>query len=94
MAQTSESWKADDYTLTINGYITLLMNEHSRTSVLYRLDVLYKDNKMYFMNVTESMKTLIGESPAELGCPLKYLSADGNRKEDIRFPEDIYPSLI
>jgi hypothetical protein len=49
---------------------------------------------MYFMNVTESMKTLIGESPAELGCPLKYLSADGNRKEDIRFPEDIYPSLI
>ena len=72
--------------MIINGYITLLMNEHSRTSVLYRLDVLFKDNKMYFMNVTESMKTLIGESPAELGRPLKYLSADGNRKEDIRFP--------
>ena len=69
--------------MIINGYITPLMNEHSRSSALYRLGVLYKNYKPYFMGVTESIKKRIEESAEELGRPVRYLSSAKMRKEDI-----------
>ena len=69
--------------MIINGYLNPLMNEHSRAGALYQLDVLYKDYKAYFSHVTESIKTCIENSAAELGCPVIYLSSAKKRKEDI-----------
>ena len=69
--------------MIINGYLTPLMNEHSRTNALYQLGVLYKDYKAYFSAVTDSIKARIEESSAELGRPVQYLSSAKTRKEDI-----------
>ena len=69
--------------MIINGYLTPLMNEHSRAGSLYQLGVLYKDYKAYFMTVTESIKTRIEEKAAELNRPVQYLSSAKICKEDI-----------
>ena len=69
--------------IIINGYLTPLMNEYSRAGSLYKLGVLYKDYKAYFMTVTESIKTRIEEKAAELNRPVQYLSSAKICKEDI-----------
>ena len=68
--------------MIINGYLTPLMNEHSRAGALYQLGILYKDYKTYFMSVTESIKSRIENSAAEPGRPVKYISTAKIRKED------------
>ena len=69
--------------MIINGYLTPLMNEHSRAGALCQLGVLYKDFKPYFTSVTESIAKQIEGSASELGRPVIYLSSAKERKEDV-----------
>lgn len=46
-----------------------LTSEYSRPSALSQLNVLYKDFKTYFLNITESIKSHIEDSASELGRP-------------------------
>ncbi len=68
--------------MIINGYLTPLMNEHSRAGALYQLGVLYKDFKTYFTSVTESITKQIEDSAAELNRPVIYLPSAKERKEN------------
>ena len=69
--------------MIINGYLTPLMNEHSRAGALYRLGVLCKDFKPYFTSVTESIIKQVEGSAAELNRPVLYLPSAKECKEGI-----------
>ncbi len=68
--------------MIINGYLTPLMNEHSRAGALYQLGVLYKDFKTYFTSVTESITKQVEDSAAGLNRPVIYLPSAKERKEN------------
>lgn len=69
--------------MIINGYFIPLLSEQMRSGSLRLLDILYKDFKPYFLNVTENIKKHIEDSAAELGRPVIYLPSPKARKEDI-----------
>ena len=69
--------------MIINGYFRPLLSEQMRVGALYKLGILYKDFKSYFMNVTKSLTEHIENSATELGRPIKYLSSSNIRKEDV-----------
>ena len=69
--------------MIINGYLSPLMNEHSRAVALSMLHVLYKDYRDYFMSVTESIIKAIETLAAKQGRPVIYLQSSNERKEDV-----------
>ncbi len=68
--------------MIINGYIRPFQSEKMRSGALSALGVLCKDYKQYFSDVTESIKSRIENSAAELNRPVIYLSSSSLRKED------------
>ena len=68
--------------MIINGYILPLTSEHSRPGALSQLNVLYKDFKTYFLDITESIKSRIEDSASELGRPVIYIPSAKQGKED------------
>lgn len=68
--------------MIINGYILPLTSEHSRPGALSQLNVLYKDFKTYFLDITESIKLRIEDSASELGRPVIYIPSAKQGKED------------
>ncbi len=68
--------------MIINGYIRPLFLDWERQYGLSRLGVLYKDFKPYVMNVTDSIRSRIEDSAAELGRPVEYFNSPKIKKED------------
>ena len=68
--------------MIINGYFRPFLSEKMRSGALYQLNVLNKDFKSYFMNVTDMLIKNIENSASELGRPIKYLPSANVRKED------------
>lgn len=54
-----------------------------RAGALSQLGILYKDFKVYFTSVTDTLKAHIESSASELGRPVKYLPSASTCKEEV-----------
>ena len=67
--------------MILNGYILPFISTNICNTSLYKLEVLHKDFKEYFKNVTELIKTNIEKKANELGRPVKFLQSPQTNKE-------------
>ena len=73
--------------MILNGYILPFISTNICNTSLYKLEVLHKDFKEYFKNITELIKTNIEKKANELGRPVKFLQSPQTDKEAERSEE-------